>query len=213
MYRGDDKALIMMKNLQILLGVVCFLVLPVLFFFTGDVEHRTWLKDGLSLLTLLSFFIMILQFFLSRAYASGLKEYKMSQVIKWHKILGYVFVGVLIFHPFLIVIPRYFETGVAPAEAFMKILQQWSNPGLLLGFVAFGVMLLLGLTSLLRSHLNMTYNHWRILHGVLSIIFILCACFHVIYMGRHMSGSMSVLIVFLSFIAVGLQVKKMMVTK
>lgn len=179
-------------------AIVVFIALPLLIYTIGDFAKRTVLKETISLLTILSFFMMLMQFYLSRANSHVLKGHKMGKVIKWHKVLGYVFVSVLLFHPFLIVLPRYFEAGVSPNDAFIELLSNFNQLGLILGLTAWILILIIGLTSLLRNKLPFTYKTWRAIHGYLSIAFILTASLHVVDMGRHINNTIAWIIAILT---------------
>ena len=74
-------------------------------------------------------------------------------------------------------------------------------------------MLVLGLTSIFKDKLNMSYKSWKILHGVLSIAFIIIASWHAIDIGRHMSLSMSLLIIVIVTIASVLLLKSYFIKK
>lgn len=182
---------------RIAAGMV-FIAFPVLFYIFGDFPRRTLLKETISVVTLIAFFMMLFQFYLSRANGNILKEHKMSKVVKWHKVLGYVFVSILLVHPFLIVLPRYFEAGVQPSEAFTTIITTFGSKGVVLGLSAWVLVLLIGLTSITRNHIGLSYKVWRIFHGILSVMFIAIASFHVTDMGRHINTPMLWLITVLS---------------
>jgi predicted ferric reductase len=188
--------------------IAVFVALPVLIYTTGSFPRRTLLKETISLLTILAFFVMLVQFYLSRANSKLLKAHKMGKVIKWHKVLGYVFVGILLVHPFLIVLPRYFEAGVGVNDAFFELLSNFNQQGLLLGLIAWIVMFILGLMAIFRSRLPFAYTIWRVIHGYLSIVFVLIATLHVIAMGRHMNQVMIGLISTLAFVGVFMLLKK-----
>lgn len=128
----------------------------------------------------------------------------MGKVVKWHKVLGYVFVSFLLFHPFLIVIPRYFEAGITPQDAFVELLSNFNQKGLLLGLIAWILMMIIGITSAFRNKLPFTYKIWRTIHGILSIAFIFTASFHVVDMGRHINKTMAWLIAILTVFGVAL---------
>ena len=185
-------------------AITVFIVLPVLVYSLGDFERRTLLKEAISLLTILAFFIMLMQFYLSRANRNVLTGHKMAKVVKWHKVLGYVFVSALLFHPFLIVLPRYFEAGIDPLDAFTELLSNFNQKGLLLGLIAWIFMVIIGLTSLLRNRLPFSYKTWRVIHGYLSMAFIITASLHVVDMGRHINQPMAWIIAILSISGVAM---------
>lgn len=173
-------------------AILIFIGLPVLFWALGDAPKRTVLKEAISLVTLVSFSLMLMQFYLARSNRKILEGHKMSKVVKWHRVIGSIFVPVLLFHPFLIVVPRYFESGIEPQDAFIEMLTTFDNPGIILGISAWCLLLVLGLTSLLRKQLPLSYKTWRIFHGVLSVCFITTASWHALKLGRHMDLSMKV---------------------
>lgn len=189
-------------------AIAVFIAFPVFIYAFGDFPRRTVLKESISLLTILAFFIMLMQFYLSRANSKVLKGHKMRKVIKWHKVLGYVFVSILLLHPFLIVVPRYFEAGISPTDAFAELLSGFSQKGLLLGLIAWILMIVIGLTALFRRWLPFAYKTWRVIHGFLSIAFIIVATWHVVNMGRHINEPMTWLIAILSISGVVMLLKK-----
>ena len=134
---------------------------------------------------------MIGQFFWARTNRSVVRNLTMGSVLKYHKIIGYTFVAVLLFHPLYIVIPRFFEAGVSPVDAFVTMVTTM-NLGVVLGILAWCFMLILGLTSFMRTKLPMKYKTWRIFHGVLAILFIVPAAWHAIDLGRHSTTAMSI---------------------
>ena len=195
------------KTYNIILAIAVFIGLPILFWALGDFPQRSNLNEAISIITLLSFSLMIGQFFLARSNKQILKAHKMSMIVKYHKYIGYIFISILLVHPFLIVIPRYFEAGVEPIDAFITIITSFNSTGIIFGIIAWGCMLLLGLTSFFRNHLGLTYKTWRVFHGISSIIFIGVALLHVIDLGRHSDTLFSIFFISLSAIGILLLLK------
>lgn len=180
-----------MKTYNRLAAILFFLALPLLFWALGDTPRRSALKEIISVFTLLAYFLMLGQFFLSRGNKRILNAHKMGKVVKLHKVIGYIFVSVLLVHPLLMVVPRFFEAGIAPREAFSTMITTWDSQGIILGMVAWGLMLILGLTSIFRNKLGLKYTTWRVFHGLLSIVFITLATCHAMDLGRHTDLPMS----------------------
>jgi len=187
--------------------IALFLGLPVLFWAFGDFHENTVLKESLSVVVILSFSLMIGQFFLARSSKVFFKEVKFSKLTKLHKIMGYVFVPIIMLHPFFIVIPRYFEAGVEPADAFLTMITTLNSSGVLFGISAWVLMVVLGLTSFFRDKLGMNYKTWRIFHGILSIVFITVACLHVLNLGSHINTPLSIFIIGISLAGILLLLK------
>ena len=181
-----------------------FIGLPIAFWALDEGSFRGWLKEIISVLTILSFSMMLLQFYLTRTNESIRKIYKMNKVVKLHKVIGYVFVPILLLHPFLVIVPRYFESGVDPMGAFFTLITSFHSTGVVLGMIAWCLMLIIALTSLFRKRLPMSYRSWRIFHGILSIVFVVLATWHVIDLGRHANAWMTAFMVLVASGGVGL---------
>jgi predicted ferric reductase len=174
-------------------SVIVLTGIPLFIWAMGNFPERSLLKESLSVITILAFCQMMGQFFWTRVNRSAVAELKMNKVVKYHKIIGYTVVTTLFFHPFYLVVPRFFEAGVSPVDAFVTIITTL-NQGVVLGIIAWCLMLVLGITSFLRDKLPMKYKTWRVSHGILAILFILFAAWHVIDLGRHSIAAMSILI-------------------
>lgn len=175
-----------------------FIGLPLLLWALGDFPRRTLLKESLSLLFILAFCMMIGQFFLSRGNRSAVQSLRMSTVVKFHKVLGYVCAGVFLLHPFLLVVPRYFEAGVAPREAFTTIITTFDSPGIGRGIIAWVLLLLLGIQSLFRRRLPLKHTTWRTRHGIQAMALLAVATWHVVDLGRHSDLAMSIYFIILA---------------
>ncbi len=177
-----------MQSLLIFTGIPLLLIWT-----TTPFPERSLLKEALSVLTILAFCQLIGQFFWARTNRSAVKNLTMSNVLKYHKFIGYTFVLLILFHPLYLVVPRFFESGVSPVDAFFTIITTL-HQGVVLGIIAWCLLLALGVTSFWRSKLPLKYKSWRILHGVLAMLFVSIAGWHAIDLGRHSSLALSVLL-------------------
>ena len=180
-------------------SVLAFTGMPLLIWAMGNFPERSLLKESLSVITILAFCQMMGQFFWARTNRSAVAGLRMSKVVKYHKIIGYTFVTILFFHPLYLVFPRFFESGVSPVDAFITIITTL-NQGVVLGITAWCLMLALGITALVRNKLPMKYKTWRVFHGILAMLFISIAAWHVIDLGRYSNLAMSI---FISMLAAG----------
>ena len=178
--------------------ILAFAGMPLLVWAMGNLPKRTMLKETLSVFTILVFFQVIGQFFWVRSNRYAVENLKMRKLVKYHKITGYTFATALLLHPVLLIVPRFFEAGVGPAEAFITIITTFTSPGVVLGIIAWCLLLVLGITSFARNKLPMRYKTWRIFHGILAILFAAVAAWHAIDLGRHSSPAMSILIIALT---------------
>lgn len=201
------------KKYHIIAAVFVFILIPIGLFEFGDFPRRSNLKEAISMLTVLAFSLMIGQFFLARSNNYFVKFFKFNRVLSVHKFTGYSVVGFFLIHPFLIVLPRFFEAGVSPLDALIQILTTFESLGVILGQITWGLMFLIGMTSFFRDKiiigkLKMNYQTWKVFHGLLSILFIATASWHAIELGRHTDSVISTFIVLLVIIGSGLLIKQ-----
>ncbi|BBO67913.1 hypothetical protein DSCA_18430 [Desulfosarcina alkanivorans] len=191
------------KSAFVRTSVLVFAGLPLLLYGLGDFPERSFLKESLSVVTILGFFPMIGLFFWSRANAVAVSGLKMHRTITVHKAAGYTCAAIMLLHPLFPVVPRFFESGVASGDALVTILATF-KPGVVLGILAWCLLLVLGITAFTRHRLPMTYRTWRRCHGILAVVFITAAAWHAVDLGRHSNLSMSGLIILLATVGVGL---------
>ncbi len=186
------------KKLTLLFTIFIFSIIPLLLYSFVDLPQRTVLKESISLIIYLSFMLLLAQFYIARTNTTAIKIYKMPLVIKVHKFIGYSIIPIFLIHPFLIILPKFFESGLTPLQAFMTIITTINPWGILLGIIAWILMLILGITSMFKNSLTMKHKTWRVMHGILAILFIAFASWHVIDLGRHISLGIAIFIISLS---------------
>ncbi|GAA6200635.1 ferric reductase-like transmembrane domain-containing protein [Aquicoccus sp. SU-CL01552] len=196
------------RTYTFLATLAVFIGLPLLFYALGDTPRRSVLKEALSLLTLLAFVLMLGQFFLARSNLTLLSLFKPPQVQKVHKYIAYSAITAIFLHPALIVLPRYLEGGVRPWDAFVTMITDFDSLGIVLGLVAWVLMLVLGGTAYFRKRLiprfANRYRGWRYFHGGLAVVFTVLALWHSIELGRHTDVAMSALFVTLALVGFGM---------
>ncbi|MEM9029297.1 MAG: ferric reductase-like transmembrane domain-containing protein [Pseudomonadota bacterium] len=182
----------MKPDLKLFYGTTAFIIfigLPVFFYATGDFPRRSFVKEAISLLTLLAFTLMLGQFFLARSNMDVIRQFKMRNIQTLHKYIAYGAAAIILLHPVLIVLPRAFEGGIAPWDAFLMMLMTVDSLGVVLGLIAWVLLLILTLTAVFRMHLIKTYHipyrNWRYFHGFISVAFVTAGLVHAIELGRH----------------------------
>jgi len=181
--------------------ILTFIGIPIYLYFSGEFERRTTFKEIISIVTILGFTLLLSQFFTSRLNKNLVKRIKMINVLKIHKFIGYLFISILLIHPFLIVIPKLFDDGVTASDAFVRLITSFGNTGVILGLIAYASMLILIVTAFFRFKLHIKYRTWRNLHGYLTLLFVITAIWHVINLGRHSNISFSTY--YLLIVAIG----------
>ena len=172
--------------------IITFIGVPLLLYFSGNFPKRTTLMETITIVTILGFSLLLSQFFTSRLNKELVKKIRMVNVLAIHKLIGYLFISILLLHPFFIIVPKFFDNGVSPTDAFLRIITTFSSLGIILGLIAYTSILVLLVTSFFRFKLHLKYKTWRNLHGYLTLLFVLTATWHVINIGRHSNTSFSI---------------------
>ncbi len=192
------------KTVAIVIGCAVFIGLPLLFYGLGDVPRRSLLKEVLSVLTLLAFSLMLGQFYLARSNEVVLELFKPPEIQKVHKFIAYGAVIIILLHPALIVLPRFFEAGIKPWDAFVTMVTTFDSAGVLLGLVGWALLLVVLLTSMFRMRLikrfGIKYRTWRYVHGGLTVTFVVIGIWHSIDLGRHTDVAMAIYMITLAAI-------------
>ncbi|MFA8440670.1 hypothetical protein [Yoonia sp.] len=82
-----------------------------------------------------------------------------------HIYIAYTAVGIILLHPALIVLPRYLEGGIRPWDAFVTMITDLGNLGVVLGLIAWVLLLILSAEMKLRAALMRTESrcsHYRL---------------------------------------------------
>lgn len=200
-----------LKTYNVIAAVLVFIGLPVLFYALGDFPRRSVLKEAISVLTLLTFSLMLGQFYLARSNMGVIQLYDLRNVQRAHKVIAYFVLTAVLLHPFLIVVPRFFEAGVDPISALVTMLTSFDNLGVVLGMIGWVVMLVLAMTSIFRMSLikryAIKYRNWRMFHGYLSVVLVTVVLIHAIKLGRHTNVPMTGLMIALAIGGIALLFK------
>lgn len=201
------------KSIYILIALSIFIITPYVIFIFQNLPQRTILKEAISFLVILAFSLVLGQFFLTRINRVFIKVFKMIKVLKLHKIIGYLVIGIFLIHPFLIVLPRYFEAGVDPMDALIMIITNFNSMGIIFGLIAWTFMVILLISSFLRNNLTLTYISWRKLHAILAVVFVIFSLLHILDLGRHSNEFMAVFMILLALVGVLLLAKSYFFTR
>ena len=178
---------------KLLKNAIAFIAVPILLYYLGDFPKRnTTLMEVLSITTILAFTLLISQFFSTRSNRTLVKKIRMVNVLAIHKFIGYLFISILLLHPFFIIVPKFFDNGVTPSDAFIRLITTFSSTGIILGLIAYTSMLIILITSFFRFKLHLKYRTWRSLHGYFTMLFIITATWHVLNIGRHSNTSFAI---------------------
>jgi len=204
LFLGDKKEHMKIQSYIYKLSalIIAFIAVPLFLYFSGNFPRRTTLMETLSIVTILAFSLLLSQFFTSRLNYKLMKQIRMVNVLTIHKFIGYFFISIILIHPFFIIIPKFFDNGVTPSDAFVRLVTTFSSTGVIVGLISYATMLILMITAFFRFKMHLHYRTWRNLHGYLTLIFVITATWHVVDMGRHSNTSFTMF--YLLVVAIGI---------
>ena len=176
----------MNRNLLVVLYLLMVAVAPVVLAVSQEVPSGSVFKQLVLVLSLAAFGLILGQFWLSKLMPWDEVHVRPAVVLRWHKVIGYATGGFLLIHPVLMIARRFWVQESDPLDNLLLMLRA---PALLPAIVGWGLLAVIGMLSLTRQHLRP--RSWRVLHGLLSAVFVGLATWHVVAVGRHSNAAMS----------------------
>lgn len=181
---------------------------PVLFLLIGGVfSGRNAYLEIFSVITVAAWCLVPGQFCWfpgNRFLSLHLRGWMLGQ---YHMIIGTSLVLLLCSHPFLLVLPKLFEYGISPREAFFTMIST-PHPGVISGIISWLMLAVLGVTAWCRNFLPMGYNTWLRMHGALASLVLIFGLHHALLLGRHITPFMSVVFVIFALAAAVMIVRR-----
>ena len=148
----------------------------------GRLPMRGVYTEAVTLLTLAGMAVLLVQFFLSGRVELVNHIAGVDESLRWHRKVGEILALIFLLHPFLILAPRILVSG---GFAGAELWSMFSQPLVRTGFYAWGALLVLVLVAMFRDRLALSYEAWRISHGVAAAAIAILATDHAINVGRH----------------------------
>ncbi|MBM9519208.1 hypothetical protein JWG39_05160 [Desulforhopalus vacuolatus] len=174
-------------------AIAVFAGFPVLFMLIkGVFSGRNAYLEIFSLITVTAWCLVPGQFYWfprNRFLSLHLRGCMLS---KYHIVTGTLLVLLLCSHPFLLVVPKLFEYGISPREAFFTMIST-PTAGVLSGIISWLLLATLGITAWFRNVLPLKYKAWRRMHGILAFLVLIFGLHHVFVLGRHITPFITVI--------------------
>ena len=170
-------------------GAVCVAVyglLAVLPYALGttsrNVAYRTAFTEAATLASMAGMMLMLLQFGLSGRIGPVSRMAGVDASVRTHRGVGETLALVFLLHPLLVVLPRFWVSGrYAPDDLWVT----FTGPLTATGFYAWALLLVWVLLAMFRDRSGLSYEAWRISHGVGAAAIAILATDHVTVVGRH----------------------------
>ncbi|MGY8991826.1 MAG: ferredoxin reductase family protein [Rhodospirillales bacterium] len=147
---------------------------------------RGLIKDFAHAIGMIAYAMMLAQFILSNRFETLSGNVGIDVLMRFHQLAARTLTVLIILHPILMtgrVAVR--DLGDAPDYLFSLI----QDPRNLTGMIAFGLLIILIVTSLGRRHFKIPYEFWRAIHGVSALGVAGFGWHHATTIGRYSKNS------------------------
>jgi predicted ferric reductase len=155
---------------------------PLLFALLGDTpDGRDTMTELSVALGFVGLSMIGLQFVITARFGNVAAPYGMDVVIRFHRGISLVAFTFVLAHPILLFITD---------PSTLELLRFWDAPWR----ARFGLLSIVGLvaiavTSLRREQLGLSYEVWKVAHGVLAVVIVATALLHVQLVGYYVDTS------------------------
>jgi predicted ferric reductase len=156
-------------------------ITPMFFMLVGDPPPGRGLLVDLSIaLGFVGLAMLGLQFAITARANTVDASYGLDVVLQFHRQISYTAFAFVLAHPILLFVD-------SPDR--LSLLAVWDAPWRARFGVASVVLLIaIVVTSIWRQRLHLSYEAWRVLHGVLALAIVVTALLHVELVGYYVSG-------------------------
>jgi predicted ferric reductase len=123
--------------------------------------------------------LMALEFALISRIKAAAAAFGEDSLQLFHNLMGMVALGLLLVHPFLLIISGY------PAACWLNPFADCANASTRGASLALYALLILVGSSVWRRRLGIRYEAWQVLHGLLALFVLYAALVHITIIGRY----------------------------
>jgi predicted ferric reductase len=153
---------------------------PLLIAFLGDVPPgRDWMTEMSVALGFVGLSMLGLQFVVTARSRLLASPYGMDLVLRFHRGISLVAFTFILAHPILLFITD---------PATLELLRVWDAPWRArFGVLSVVALIAIVVTSTWRERVRLSYEAWRLLHGILAVVIVATALVHVQLVGHYVS--------------------------
>lgn len=127
----------------------------------------------------IGFSLMAMEFALISRIEAAAQPFGEDSLQLFHNIMGVVALGLLLFHPIVLVLNGY------PANCWLNPFAACGNLATTTASLAVYALLLLVITSIWQKRLRIPYEVWQVMHGLLALFILIASLFHIFILGRY----------------------------
>ena len=167
---------------QLLFVYFAIAIVPYLWSVTQDLERRGPYATIIGALSIIGLMALLLQYALSGRLQSVTQYAGIDNGMRIHRKAGQLVALFFFLHPFLIILPRL---TIAPQLFVDDLWRMLTSAEAQTGLYAWSLMSVWVLLAVFRDKLPMSYETWRVSHGLGLIAVAILATWHAVTVGRH----------------------------
>lgn len=167
---------------RVIIIYLAIMVLPYLWSVTQDLERRGPYETVIVALSIAGLTALLAQYLLAGRLQSITGQTGIDNGMRIHRKAGEIIALFFFLHPFLIVLPRFW---IAPQLAVDDLWLMLTASESATGVYAWAIMSILVLLAMFKDRLPLTYEAWRISHGIGLVAVAILATWHAVTVGRH----------------------------
>ena len=157
-------------------------IMPYLWSLTQVMAYRGIYTTAVTIFNLTGFAAFLMQYPFSGRISRVTHFSGIDNTMRLHRKAGEIIAIYFFLHPFLTVLPRYF---IAPSLSFSDLWTTFTAPESVTGVYAWTIMSIWVLMAVFKERLGISYEVWRISHGLGFVAVAILATLHAITVGRH----------------------------
>jgi len=130
------------------------------------------------------FSLMAMEFALISRIEAASQPFGEDSLQLFHNIMGVVALGLLLFHPIILVLNGY------PANCWLNPFASCGNLATTTASLSVYALLLLVVTSIWQKRFRIPYEAWQVMHGLLALFILISSLFHIFILGRYTSTNL-----------------------
>ncbi len=167
---------------HVLIAYFAVALLPYLWSATQDLEVRGPYATIVGAVSIAALTALLLQYALSGRLQSVTQYAGIDNGMRIHRRAGELIALFFFLHPFLIVLPRVF---IAPQLVVDDLWLMLTSAESQTGVYAWAMMGIWVLVAMFRDRLPISYEAWRVSHGLGLVAVAILATWHAVTVGRH----------------------------
>ena len=170
-----------LRGAMLAVAYVLAVAAPLFFVLVGDAPPgRGWWADFSMALGFIAMAILGLQLVVTARFPQVEAPFGLDVILQYHRQMSFVALAFVLVHPAML---------MAQDPALLRLLNpRTATTAAQWGLAAVALLLTLMATSIWRRQLRLSYESWRVTHGLLAIGVVATAFIHVERVGYYVSG-------------------------